>query len=136
MGKYLLILLVLAGCQTHLNRKESFAQIETQMHKSDVLSIIGDPDFTDRKDSVDRWHYYMIPNQRGERMEVHFRKGKVIYKGEAIPPQLTPEEAESINKPQLKPYERTVSDEELEKIIKEDLRKERKGKKPSTYEDI
>ena len=131
-----LLFIILSGCQSNQRRLDEFGAIEMGMRKRDVLDVAGNPRFTNRKKDIDRWFYYLVPEEPQSIRVVHFKNNQVIYKGHRQEAQLSVEEIESVNKPRVKPYIRSLSDDELKELIKKDMRKEKKKKPKPRYEDI
>ena len=135
-----LILLVLLGCNSAEKRKMEFEKIELGMIKSEVLEVAGPPFWSDRSNGMDRWIYYMEPDTKQIEKVVYFKEGRVFQKGVRQKPTLTAEEMEEVKKPRVKstnvkPYERKYSDDELKKIIKKEIKKQ-KPKKSKKLEKI
>lgn len=130
---------IFAGCTTSEKRLNDYNNIEIGMRKRDVLDAAGNPRFTDRRDSVDRWYYYLVPEEPSSMKVVHFKDNIVIYKGDHVEPSLTAKDADRLKEPEPPPYIRTMSDEELKEVIKKDIRRDKKKKqeKPEpTFEKI
>ena len=136
---FLIFIIIFGGCQANQKRLDDYNNIELGMRKRDVLDVAGNPRFTDRRDSVDRWYYYLVPEDPKSVRVVHFKENIVIYKGEHVEPSLTAAEADALKEPEPPAYIRTLSDEELKEMIKKDIRKEKKKKKEkpqSNFEKI
>jgi outer membrane protein assembly factor BamE (lipoprotein component of BamABCDE complex) len=110
------------------------------MVKSEVLAVAGSPHWSDRWNNHDRWIYYMKPEDKQTERIVYFKKGRVVLTGERIKPALTAEEMDGLKKPkptpQARDFEPSLSEDELRKVIKKEIRKQNKTKEKPQFETI
>lgn len=109
------------------------------MQKSEVMSVAGPPSWSNRVRSVDRWFYYMVPGDRQTVRVVYFRNGKVFRKGLRDKPALTAEEAEALKHPapkDQKPFQPSLSEDELRQEIKKEIRKQESKSKKRKLETL
>jgi hypothetical protein len=86
---------ILLGCQTlPLNH---FNEVRIGQDKSDVIEILGGPNWSERRNGVDRWNYIFY--QDGARLEkqIHFQDGLVTYKGPPMRSFFSAEERDKFN---------------------------------------
>lgn len=131
---------VFIGCQSR-QPSQLFEQLALGMLKGDVLETLGSPVRSTRKNSIDKWYYYMEPENPKSLKVLHFKNSRLAYKGDPIKPLLTAEEMEEIkkqykrqgqgNKP--KPFKRSVSDKQLKEMIKKEMKSENKK---SRFEEL
>ena len=109
------------------------------MSKSKVLEVAGPPHWSDRHAGMDRWIYYMKPEDKQTEKVVYFRQGQVFQKGQRIKPVLTADEMDEINQPKpptLKKFKPSMSESQVREAIKKEMRKQKKKKKNHKFESI
>jgi outer membrane protein assembly factor BamE (lipoprotein component of BamABCDE complex) len=134
-----IFLIVLNACATGDFREREFEEISIGMVKSEVLQTAGPPHWSDRNKGLDRWFYYMKPEDRQTERVVYFRKGRVVQKGERMKPLLTAEEVEELKDPprkQQKPFKMKYTEDQLRQVIKKEIEKEEGKKTPPKFEEI
>jgi outer membrane protein assembly factor BamE (lipoprotein component of BamABCDE complex) len=89
------ILCTLVSCQSHL---EKFDSLKVGMDKDDVLSEVGSPKTTLRRSSTDRWLYSIYDQNKSNEREAHFINGVLTYKGQPIPPKISAQKQDQLNK--------------------------------------
>ena len=119
---------VLAGCNLVEIREREFGNIEKGMTKSEVLGVAGSPHWSDRKRGQDRWFYRINPHDRETERIVYFENNKVVGKGHRK--NLSPDDKEKpkAGSTHSKPHKPSVSEEELRRLIKEEIKKKSKSK--------
>lgn len=131
---------IFVGCQSR-QPAQAFGRLKLGLLKGDVLAIMGSPARSTRKKGIDRWYYYMEPENPNSLKVLHFDQSRLIYKGDPIKPLLTAEEMEEIKKQynhqgqgkKPKPFKRSVSDKALKEMIKKEMKSE---KKKSRFEEL
>ena len=137
-----IFLFIVLGCQSKPPVKQAFQELKLGALKGDVLETMGSPVRSTRKKGVDRWYYYLTPEASKSIRVLHFKKGVLVYKGEPVKPLLTADEMEEIKQQykhqgqgkKIKPFKRSVSDKQLKKIIKKEIKGE--SKKNSRFEEL
>ena len=127
--------LFLSGCSLTEIREREFSSIKKGMTKSQVLSAAGSPHWSDRKSGQDRWFYRINPHDRKTERVVYFEHNRVVHKGKRkniLPPQESIEPSKK-NTFHHQSYQRkhtpSVSEEELRKQIKKEIKKTHSDKK-------
>ena len=134
-----LSLLVFIGCSSAEKRAQEFNNIEMGMSKSKVLEVAGPPHWSDRQAGMDRWIYYLKPEQRQTERVVYFRHGQVFQKGQRIKPLLSADELDQVNTPRapkVKKFKPSMSEAQVREAIKKEMRKQKKKKKTHKFESI
>lgn len=93
MKNILLVIAILSACvscQTANTAAKGYEDISIGATKGDVVTSIGGPNYTYRKNSVDHW-VYKLPNSAGRviERELLFEKGVVVKKVTPGKPQPT-----------------------------------------------
>ncbi|HVK59940.1 MAG TPA: outer membrane protein assembly factor BamE [Bdellovibrionales bacterium] len=99
---------VLTACQTPAER---FTKVKPGMSKDEVLEAAGNPTFSRRWQSKDRW-IYTFDNRSAER-EVHFENGKATYVGGTVTPPVSAAEQDRLNSSGVKAWESELVKETL-----------------------
>jgi hypothetical protein len=88
--------LFLAGCGSAKVR--GFSNVVEGMAKDEVIEAAGNPDYSKRANSKDRWIYlFRNKNQPPSAKEIHFKDGHVVYIGPKIEPTTTADEIDKSN---------------------------------------
>ncbi len=88
--KYSLLLwsfLLFTACASHPELHDLETKVSGGMDKDEVLDVMGNPQLTKRRQSQDIWQYYFYEGDNRTIKEVHFKDGKVIYKGDPAAPK-------------------------------------------------
>ena len=134
-----LSLLLLSACTSGKKRQQEFESIQIGMVKSEVLEVAGPPHWSDRSGELDRWIYYMKPEDKQTERIIYFRRGKVFQKGLRKKPALTAEEMEQVKQPRViyKASKPSLSKSQLREVLKKEVeQKTPKKKKKTVYEKI
>ncbi len=136
----IIFLLILTHCShSEYSRRLEFESIKMGMVKSEVLDSAGPPHWSDRNKGMDRWFYYLEPGDRQTEKVVYFKEGRVFRKGLRDQPLLTAEEAEEIKRPKVplpKPFKPSMTEKQLRKAIKKEIKKNKRHKRKSQYETL
>lgn len=135
---FALSILSFVACSQSQRKQDEFSKIEMGMVKSEVLEVAGPPHWSDRKQEMDRWFYYMKPEDRQTERVVYFKDGKVFLKGLKKQPLLTAEEAEELKKPRQKKstteFKPRYNEAQLRKAVKKEVDKKSKKHKMELIE--
>ncbi len=96
--RYSLILVsfsIFEACQS--SPIKEFNKITLGNDKSDVIELIGGPNWYDRREGTDRWTYIIFQDGVQLEREIRFSEGIVAYVGEPVKPFITAAEQDSIN---------------------------------------
>ena len=66
------------------------------MDKSEVIELVGTPQFSNRWKGLDRWKYVFYENNNKVEKEIQFDNGNVVYVGEILQPAISAEEQDEI----------------------------------------
>ncbi|MBY0315782.1 MAG: hypothetical protein K2Q26_09700 [Bdellovibrionales bacterium] len=85
-----LCIILIPGCAS--SPQKDYEKIPIGSDKGYVLHLLGNPDRTYRKSSVDRWVYYFRSEDSTNRpavyeKEIWFENGKVVYKDKGGEPK-------------------------------------------------
>jgi outer membrane protein assembly factor BamE (lipoprotein component of BamABCDE complex) len=80
----ILLGMFLSSCAS--SYKESFDSIEVGMEKFEVIEKMDSPYHVYRQKGIDKWKYVYYEDDKRHEKFVHFDNGRVIYKGDYIPP--------------------------------------------------
>jgi outer membrane protein assembly factor BamE (lipoprotein component of BamABCDE complex) len=75
-----------------------FSNVVEGMAKDEVIEAAGNPDYSKRSNSKDRWIYlFRNKNQPPAAKEIHFKDGHVVYIGPKIEPTTSADEIDKSN---------------------------------------
>ena len=86
--------LIATGCESL--PAHDFAELKPGMTKREVLSVMGNPQTTDRAHDLDRWRYVFYQDAKLAEKEVHFDHDRAVYIGDHPRPQISAEEQDQI----------------------------------------
>lgn len=82
--------------------EDDIAKVQQNMEKTEVLRLVGPPRFQRRWQGKDRWTYLIYHKREkglveGQKKEIHFLDGKVVYIGEPVAEQVTAAQQDELN---------------------------------------
>ena len=95
------------------------------MSKGDTLELVGSPNTSRRRQSIDSWTYRFY---NGKKTQLNFKEGVLVYKGPPTKPRISAEEQDILNQPRppktkVPPRHRTrrLTDKQLRDVLKKEV---------------
>lgn len=94
-GLLFTFLFLLASCVT--KPADDFAKLKPGMDKGQVLEIMGDPTYKNRRRGQDHWTWVYFDDTGKKEDSVHFEDGSAIYIGAKAKPEVSAEDRDKAN---------------------------------------